>query len=460
MPTYRITDPTSGKTLKLTGDSPPTEQELNDIFGSQPKSKSSIESNHVYRAASKAQEIRRGNTKFEDVKENLIGAGKTTLEQAKNIVNSGLFGIPGRINKNLAPQGLNKGEEIAGSFLGGEVIGTPIINAGLKGIQKAYNLPGVKENKVVDYAVSKYKSIFKPKLIAKTAGQVGLSDEKIANGLTAIHNNKASIRLGDEIGRLPETLEEGISSASQTKDKIFKEYTALRQSMGDSVSVDMGNISKSLKEEFGSKAVSFANPEAQAYAIKEADRIAEFGKVSLDDAENIIKQYNAKLDGFYGKSVPVNDASKLTVDANIASLLRSELDNVILSTPGKSYQALKSQYGAVVEVEKNFVKALNKVSRTQKIPGVSTFDTVPIIYGAFTGNTALMASGITQKILKGAVNRMKDPGLAVKSIFKALDKSGTPTRIQSLINIPLKGTAITAGRKDSTANKEIRRILK
>jgi len=148
------------------------------------------------------------------------------------------------------------------------------------------------------------------------------------------------------------------------------------------------------------------------------------------------------------------------VDANIASLLRSELDNVILSTPGKSYQALKSQYGAVVEVEKNFVKALNKVSRTQKIPGVSTFDTVPIIYGAFTGNTALMASGITQKILKGAVNRMKDPGLAVKSIFKALDKSGTPTRIQSLINIPLKGTAITAGRKDSTANKEIRRILK
>ena len=32
MPIYRITDPTSGKTLKLTGDSPPTEAELNEIF--------------------------------------------------------------------------------------------------------------------------------------------------------------------------------------------------------------------------------------------------------------------------------------------------------------------------------------------------------------------------------------------------------------------------------------------
>ena len=32
MPTYRVTDPTSGKTLRLTGDSSPTEQELEDIF--------------------------------------------------------------------------------------------------------------------------------------------------------------------------------------------------------------------------------------------------------------------------------------------------------------------------------------------------------------------------------------------------------------------------------------------
>jgi hypothetical protein len=32
MPTYKITDPTSGKVLRLTGDSPPTESELNEIF--------------------------------------------------------------------------------------------------------------------------------------------------------------------------------------------------------------------------------------------------------------------------------------------------------------------------------------------------------------------------------------------------------------------------------------------
>lgn len=33
MPTYRITDPNTGKTLKVTGDSPPTEAELGELFG-------------------------------------------------------------------------------------------------------------------------------------------------------------------------------------------------------------------------------------------------------------------------------------------------------------------------------------------------------------------------------------------------------------------------------------------
>jgi len=34
MPTYKVTDPSTGKTLRLTGDSPPSETELNQIFSS------------------------------------------------------------------------------------------------------------------------------------------------------------------------------------------------------------------------------------------------------------------------------------------------------------------------------------------------------------------------------------------------------------------------------------------
>ena len=34
MPTYIVTDPETGKKVRLTGDSPPTEQELEQIFAS------------------------------------------------------------------------------------------------------------------------------------------------------------------------------------------------------------------------------------------------------------------------------------------------------------------------------------------------------------------------------------------------------------------------------------------
>lgn len=36
MPTYKVTDPSTGRTLRLTGDSPPTEEELNSIFSNIP----------------------------------------------------------------------------------------------------------------------------------------------------------------------------------------------------------------------------------------------------------------------------------------------------------------------------------------------------------------------------------------------------------------------------------------
>jgi hypothetical protein len=39
MPKYKVTDPTTGRTVSLTGDSPPTEQELEQIFSSLPASK-------------------------------------------------------------------------------------------------------------------------------------------------------------------------------------------------------------------------------------------------------------------------------------------------------------------------------------------------------------------------------------------------------------------------------------
>ena len=39
MPTYNVTDPTTGLKVKLTGDSPPTEKELIEVFAQVGKNK-------------------------------------------------------------------------------------------------------------------------------------------------------------------------------------------------------------------------------------------------------------------------------------------------------------------------------------------------------------------------------------------------------------------------------------
>jgi len=43
MPTFKVTDPTSGKVLRLTGDSPPSEQELEEIFAAQAQPQAAVQ---------------------------------------------------------------------------------------------------------------------------------------------------------------------------------------------------------------------------------------------------------------------------------------------------------------------------------------------------------------------------------------------------------------------------------
>lgn len=58
MPTYQVTDPTTGKKLRLTGESPPTEQELEQIFSSvQPKQPEQIQQPEISQQETQQPEI-------------------------------------------------------------------------------------------------------------------------------------------------------------------------------------------------------------------------------------------------------------------------------------------------------------------------------------------------------------------------------------------------------------------
>lgn len=110
MATYTVKDPTSGKTIKLTGDSPPTEAELNEIFAkinpSQAKPKSGLQqaADDTLRAHPNpldgvtGEQLREGTLKFADwlpaiggTAGGIIGGGGGT------VLGFGVGGAPGAI---------------------------------------------------------------------------------------------------------------------------------------------------------------------------------------------------------------------------------------------------------------------------------------------------------------------------------------------------------------------------
>lgn len=379
------------------------------------------------------------------------------VNQAKNVFNQGLFGIPARINEEVfRPRGLSHAEELQGGLIGGEIIGGAIINTALKGVSKLYQIPAVKDSSIIKKSVEFFKKAVKPKSShIKTSGALKMYDDKIADGLGIIAKNKANLTFGDDVGRMPKTVEEALDAAHQTRNKIFEEYTALRKAAGDSATINMSSVADELLESQSSLASSIATPGSVDYALKRAAELDKYGEIPLEVAEDVIRKYNATLDSFYGgKSAVLDDVSKLHIDAKTANIIRTKVDDVISSATGKDYQALKNAYGSVSEVEKNLVQQVAKMSKSIKQPVAGAVDTVPILYGALTGNKALLASGLLQKGIKAQLNILKDPNFLIRKSFSVFDDIGKSTTMQKIINTPAKGAATVIGRKALKKDKQ------
>lgn len=150
MPTYQVTDPASGRTVKLTGDSPPTDQELEEIFSSLPQSSAS-------NSEKPKEEPSLMERSLKDLKSGAIGAAETIGTIGSSIIAepvaglAGIASIPfkgeksGDVVRNVrdaltykpkAQITKNIMKDVGGAIdVAGNVIGAPV--AGLKGIADA-----------------------------------------------------------------------------------------------------------------------------------------------------------------------------------------------------------------------------------------------------------------------------------------------------------------------------------
>jgi hypothetical protein len=223
-------------------------------------------------------------------------------------------------------------------------------------------------------------------------------------------------------GVLPENLSQFSQAIQQTKKAVFSEYDKLAKLTDEAV--DLKPIVKQLRIAAKNKAMQAAAPDVAEYSLKVADELGKVGKVSASTAQDIVQIYNTRLEAFMAN--PSYDvAVKKGVDAMVANSIRKKLDNVINSSTGKQYSALKREYGALKAIEKD-VNRRAIVDMRQDVKGLIDFSDIftggQLIQSVMTKNPAAFAQAATSKGIAAYYKKLKDPNRAIKTMFEAVEK--------------------------------------
>lgn len=258
------------------------------------------------------------------------------------------------------------------------------------------------------------------------------------SAVKTISENRSQIQITNaetgEVTNKPQTVAEFSQALDQSKDIIYKKYSAMSKAAGESgATVDVKPIVGKLYNTAFTKIVSDGkggidleksvpnikySPAMRSYAIEMVKEVQELQGASPEIIESRIKDLNGSLAGYYeGRTVK----AKAQIDASVAANLRSMLDDSItesLNKPG--YQELKNQYGDLKALEKDVNKRAIVLARqnVKSLPQTLTdvWSGAELISGAF-GNPAGIAKAVAGKGIMKIISKMNAPDTYIAKMF-------------------------------------------
>src|SRR3990167_1762011 len=276
-----------------------------------------------------------------------------------------------------------------------------------------------------------------------TAQRTGEYWRRVQQGVVEIVKNQDNLGFVDELGtpvsRLPKNLPEYAQAIERTKAKVYQTYATLSQQAGDvGARFSAKGIVSKLEEV--SKDLKFA-PETRKYAGGLRGAIRELDGATPDVVQTRIEDLNQSLKGFYFGRV---EKAKAEVDASVAKLMRSELDNIIERATGQQYQYWKNVYGALTTVEKEVnhrAMVALRASPRGLFDLTDIFSGGQVLSGIFYGNPASVLAGATQYAIKSGIKSINNPNRIVTKMFQdvssllqrqqAMGSSGVAPRMPS-----------------------------
>lgn len=379
-------------------------------------------------------------------------AGKATLKglalqgakiaAKEGAVSGALAGFGGAIKDTEKGVGEVVGSTIKGGVAGGVLGGAtgglgPVLSTGLRGLY----------NTIKPSAKVLLTSAIKPasKLGASLDDAIGqmktkwddVLDTSLPDIAATITKNKA---IGAGITEIKGT-RDLLATTRQAKGAVWAEVKELMgphsklEINGDKIADEiMGGITVRMRKE--GKGADVLENMANTYR----------GKLSVEDAENILEEVNQDLIGYYSKSPKSKYAAEtdpqLIADIRLAKALREQIDGTLSKVTGQSVNAIKKRYGALRELQEQ-LEARVLVAERQQMSNIP--EQIQMVEGPI-GAVSELAQGrpisalgqLARPAIAKAIREFDATDTKIERAFKMiLDGGKKPKNIPGLG--PLKG---------------------
>lgn len=470
MPIFEVTDPKTGRTVELESkdSAPPSEQELEEVFGS-------LDNSGGFTESSSLPIVNQDNEQNPQIEhQNIIGqtfnvpgaTARSAIRENPILAASGplagllaLAGVGGNQAQRAAGQGAanpskvqtfqdqaisvgqnsmgGPSQSVAVNFMKGLVPSTVGLAADMAtdptNVLMSI-LPFLKTSKIKPIA----EVVDKPFMKAVNPSTRGIKNKRGIDNLQnsarsaveSIVDNKKNLKYTDELGgvvegKLPDNLDEFSQAISQTKKGIFNKYdTMLKEAGKKGATVPLRPIADDILNAVASRQIEDLSPTVQNYGLKLADSLQKRGTYTLTEAQDAIEGLNHRLKSYFSNPTP-EALHQAVIDRAVVNNLKNSLVKAIENEGGANYSILRKQYGHLSAVEDSVTKAaLRHIKSNGGIVGkmFDALSSADIISGMLTLNPRSVLRGGIQYGFRKAHANITNPNNTIRNMFSNVDK--------------------------------------
>ncbi|MCP3681590.1 MAG: hypothetical protein GY861_02775 [bacterium] len=238
--------------------------------------------------------------------------------------------------------------------------------------------------------------------------------------------NKNSLKivteLGEETGKLPETMGQFQQLIGQRKAQIFKAYDDI--SKGTRGTVDTGAIRRLLRVFKNNKTIKLS-PETVKYAEQRMGILKEGGELTATEVQNHMQFLNHSLKAYNAN--PSQAAwGHVQVDLLIKQNLQKILERQIAKQSGSKYSELKKLYGNLKTIEQDVNRAVNRIANAAEHNvldvGTDVFASHQSVAAIARMDPTLLTAAAAAKGTRWWSKHLMNPDRKIRLMFKNAEK--------------------------------------